>query len=43
VLRRVFGTKRKEVTGEWRRLYNEELMICNLYTITFGGKKLRRM
>jgi hypothetical protein len=25
VLRRVFGTKRDEVTGEWRKLYNEEL------------------
>jgi hypothetical protein len=25
VLRRKFGPKRDEVTGEWRRLYNEEL------------------
>jgi len=25
VLRRIFGTRRDEVTGEWRRLYNEEL------------------
>jgi hypothetical protein len=25
VLRRVFGLKRDEVTGEWRKLYNEEL------------------
>jgi hypothetical protein len=25
VLRRIFGTKRHEVTGEWRRLHNEEL------------------
>jgi hypothetical protein len=25
VLRRVFGPKRDEVTGEWRRLHNEEL------------------
>jgi len=25
VLRRIFGSKRDEVTGEWRRLYNEEL------------------
>jgi hypothetical protein len=24
VLRRIFGTKRDEVTGEWRRLDNEE-------------------
>ena len=26
VLRRVFGPKRNEVTGEWRKLYNEELI-----------------
>jgi len=25
VLRRIFGPRRDEVTGEWRRLYNEEL------------------
>ena len=25
VLRGVFGTKRDEVTGEWRKLHNEEL------------------
>ena len=25
VLRRIFGHKRKEVTGEWRKLQNEEL------------------
>ena len=25
VLRRIFGTRRDEVTGEWRRLRNEEL------------------
>jgi hypothetical protein len=24
VLRRIFGPKRDEVTGEWRRLHNEE-------------------
>jgi hypothetical protein len=29
VLRRIFGTKRDEVTGEWRKLHNEELN--NLY------------
>jgi hypothetical protein len=27
VLRRIFGLKRAEVTGEWRKLYNEELHI----------------
>ena len=25
VLRRIFGSRREEVTGEWRRLRNEEL------------------
>ena len=25
VLRRIFGPKRDEVTGEWRKLYNEKL------------------
>ena len=31
VLRRVFGPKRDEVTGEWRKLHNEELK--NLYSL----------
>jgi hypothetical protein len=25
VLRRIFGSKRDEVAGEWRKLHNEEL------------------
>jgi hypothetical protein len=25
LLRRIFGTKRDEVRGDWRKLYNEEL------------------
>jgi len=24
-MRRIFGPKREEVTGEWRKLYNEKL------------------
>ena len=31
VLRKVFGPKRNEVTGEWRKLYNEELI--HLYSL----------
>ena len=31
VLRRVFGSKRDEVTGEWRKLHNEEL--SDLYSL----------
>jgi len=30
-LRRVFGLKRDEVTGEWRKLHNEEL--SDLYSL----------
>ena len=30
-LRRVFGPKREEVTGEWRKLHNEELR--DLYSL----------
>jgi hypothetical protein len=30
VLRRIFGPKRDEVTGEWRKLHNEQLL--NLYS-----------
>jgi hypothetical protein len=30
VLRRIFGPKRDDVTGEWRRLHNKEL--CALYS-----------
>jgi hypothetical protein len=26
VLRRIFGPKRDEVTGEWRKIHNEELI-----------------
>ena len=31
VLRRVFGSKRDKVTGEWRKLHNEEL--SDLYSL----------
>jgi hypothetical protein len=31
VLRRIFGPKRDEITGEWRKLHNEELH--NLYSL----------
>ena len=39
VLRRVFGPKRDEVTGEWRKLHNEELSdLYSLPNICAGGK-----
>jgi hypothetical protein len=27
VLRRIFGPKRDDITGDWRKLYNEELNV----------------
>jgi len=43
VLRRVFGLKRDEVTGEWRKLHNEEL--SDLYSLPniVGVVKSKRM
>jgi hypothetical protein len=35
VLRRVFGPKRDEVTGEWMKLHNEELHNCT-HQISLG-------
>ena len=33
VLRRIFGPKRGEVTGEWRKLHNEELRLVYISTL----------
>jgi hypothetical protein len=43
VLRRIFGPKRDKVTGEWRKLYNEELndLFCSPNTVQV--MKSRRM
>jgi hypothetical protein len=39
VLRRVFGPKRDEVTGKWRKLHNEELKdLYSLPKIVLGCK-----
>jgi hypothetical protein len=43
VLRRIFGPKRDEVTGEWRKLHNEELNDLCCLPITFRVIKSRRM
>jgi hypothetical protein len=32
MLRRIFGPKRDEVTGEWRKLHNEELRDLLVYS-----------
>jgi hypothetical protein len=43
VLRRRFGTKRDEVTGEWRELHNEELRDLYSSLSIIGIIKSRRM
>jgi hypothetical protein len=43
VLRRIFGPKRDEVTGEWRKLYNEELHILYSSPNVIRQIKSRRM
>jgi len=43
VLRRIFGPKRDEVTGEWRKLHNEELNYQYSSPIIVRMIKSRRM
>ena len=43
VLRRIFGPRRDEVTGEWRRLHNEELNDLYFSPNIVRVIKLRRM
>ena len=42
-LRKIFGPKRDEVTGEWRKLHNEELNDLYCSPIIFWVIKSRRM
>jgi hypothetical protein len=35
VLRRIYGPKRDEVTGEWRNYITRSLMICTAHPILF--------
>jgi hypothetical protein len=39
VLRRIFGPKRDEVTGEWRELHNEDVLLTKFFQVI----KSRRM
>jgi hypothetical protein len=36
VIRSIFGSKRDEVTGKWRKLSNEELHDLNSSPLLFG-------
>jgi hypothetical protein len=42
-LRRIFGPKRDEMTGEWRKLHNEELIDLNSLPSIFRIIKARKM
>ena len=43
VLRRIFGPKRDEVTGEWRKLHNEKLNDLHSSPSSVWVIKCRRM
>jgi len=43
VLRRIFGPKRDEVTGEWKKLHNVELSDLYYSTSIIRVIKFRRM
>jgi hypothetical protein len=42
-LRRIFGPRRDEIMGKWRRMHNEELNDLYSSPITVGVIKSRRM
>jgi hypothetical protein len=41
VLRRIFGSKKDEIAGYWRKLHNKELK--NLYSSTNTIEKIKKM
>jgi hypothetical protein len=43
VLRKIFGPKKEEVAGGWRRLHNEELHNLNASPYIIGVIESRRM
>jgi hypothetical protein len=42
-LRKIFGPKRDEVTGEWRRLQNEELSSVLITKYYWGTQIMKQM
>ena len=42
MLRCIFGLKRDEVTGEWRKLHNEELNNPVLVTKYYSSDKIKK-
>jgi hypothetical protein len=42
VLRRIFGSRRDEVTGEWRKLYNNELNDVYCSQKYYSGDKVEK-
>jgi hypothetical protein len=43
VLKKIFGPKREEVRGEWRKLHNKELNDLYSYSNIVGVLKSRRI
>ena len=42
-LRKIFGPKQETVTGDWRRLHNEELHVFHLLPVIVRMSKSMRM
>ena len=42
VFKRIFGPRRDEVTGDWRRLHNEEINVFVLLTQYRAGDKIKK-
>ena len=43
VLRKIFGAKRDEITGEWRKLHNAKLHALNSLANIIRNLKSRRL
>jgi hypothetical protein len=35
-LKKIIGSRWVEITGDWRRLHKEKLLICTLHQVLFG-------